>query len=239
MMEIKVDTNTTTSTRTIKDWNVEDRPREKMIARGESALTNAELLAILIGSGTSRKSAVELMRDVLETCDGHLSRLEKMTVDELMKFNGIGEAKAITIKAAAEIGRRRMLERADDIQQIKNAADVYEYMSPKVRHLNCEEFWAVLLNNASRIIKSVKISEGGLTATAVDVRVVLKEALINEATCLIVCHNHPSGSLRPSADDKKLTTKLLAAASTMNIHLIDHVILTDGDYFSFADNGLI
>ena len=224
---------------TIKDWNEADRPREKLALYGESSLSNAELLAILIGSGTQQKSAVELMRDVLKVCDGHLSRLGKMSIAELMKFNGIGDAKAITIKAAAELGRRRALEHVDDMQQIANASEAYAYMYPLMRDLKCEEFWVILMNNSSRIIKRVKISTGGLTATAVDIRVVLKEALISDATCMIVCHNHPSGSLRPSNDDKNLTSHLVAASRTMNIRLIDHVIVTDGNYYSFADNGLI
>lgn len=224
---------------TIKEWAKEDRPREKMMAKGESALSNAELLAILIGSGSPRQSAVELMQDVLRTCDGHLSLLSKLTVKELMAFNGIGEAKAITIKAAAEIGRRRAMERADDLQQLCNAEDTYLYMHPLMQDLICEEFWVILMNNASRVIKRVRISTGGLTATAVDIRMVLKEALLADATCMIVCHNHPSGKLRPSNDDLMLTERLNRACQTVNIKLIDHVIITDGGYYSFVDNGKI
>lgn len=209
------------------------------MSRGEAALTNAELLAILIGSGTRKKSAVELMQDILRVCDDKLARLSKMSIEELMAFNGIGEAKAITIKAAAEIGRRRTMERSDDSPQMTNASQVYEYMHPLMQDLPHEEFWAILLNNSSRIIKRTRISSGGLTATAVDVRMVLKEALIADATCIIVCHNHPSGQLRPSRDDQMLTDRLHTALNQINIKLLDHVIITDGTYYSFAEDGKI
>lgn len=224
---------------TIKEWSEDDRPREKLMNRGEAALTNAELLAILIGSGTRKKSAVELMQDILRVCDDKLARLSKMSIEELMAFNGIGEAKAITIKAAAEIGRRRTMERSDDSPQMTNASQVYEYMRPLMQDLPHEEFWAILLNNSSRIIKRTRISSGGLTATAVDVRMVLKEALIADATCIIVCHNHPSGQLRPSRDDQMLTDRLHTALNQINIKLLDHVIITDGTYYSFAEDGKI
>ncbi len=224
---------------TIKEWSEDDRPREKLMNRGEAALTNAELLAILIGSGTRKKSAVELMQDILRVCDDKLARLSKMSIKELMAFNGIGEAKAITIKAAAEIGRRRTMERSDDSPQMTNASQVYEYMHPLMQDLPHEEFWAILLNNSSRIIKRTRISSGGLTATAVDVRMVLKEALIADATCIIVCHNHPSGQLRPSRDDQMLTDRLHTALNQINIKLLDHVIITDGTYYSFAEDGKI
>lgn len=224
---------------TIKEWSEDDRPREKLMNRGEAALTNAELLAILIGSGTKNKSAVKLMQDILHVCDDKLARLSKMSIKELMAFNGIGEAKAITIKAAAEIGRRRTMERSDDSPQMTNASQVYEYMRPLMQDLPHEEFWAILLNNSSRIIKRTRISSGGLTATAVDVRMVLKEALIADATCIIVCHNHPSGQLRPSRDDQMLTDRLHTALNQINIKLLDHVIITDGTYYSFAEDGKI
>ena len=224
---------------TIKEWSEDDRPREKLMNRGEAALTNAELLAILIGSGTRKKSAVELMQDILRVCDDKLARLSKMSIEELTAFNGIGEAKAITLKAAAEIGRRRTMERADDCSKMENAKQVYEYMHPLMQDLPHEEFWAILLNNSSRVIKRTRISTGGLTATSVDVRMVLKEALIADATCIIVCHNHPSGQLRPSRDDQMLTDRLHAALSQVNIKLLDHVIITDGTYYSFAEDGKI
>lgn len=223
----------------IKDWAVNERPREKMMERGEQALTDAELLAILIGSGTQKKSAVQLMKEVMDACDNRLSLLSKMTLEELMAFNGIGEAKALTIKAAAEIGRRRALEKANDIDQITTAEDVYNMMHPLMRDLSHEEFWVLLLNNNARVIKRVKLSSGGLTQTAVDIRMILKEALIVEATNLVVCHNHPSGYIYPSKEDENITKKIMSASETMNIRLIDHVIVTDGQYYSFADNGKI
>lgn len=223
----------------IKSWAKEDRPREKMMDKGERALTDAELLAILIGSGTSKKSAVQLMKEVLDTCDNRLSMLSKMTIEELMSFNGIGDAKAVRIKAATEIGRRRALEKADAINQIVTAEDVYMMMHPLMQDLTHEEFWILLLNNSARVLKKVRLSSGGLTQTAVDIRMILKEALMVDATNIIACHNHPSGSLRPSGDDINLTNKIKAAATTMNIHLLDHVIVTDGQYYSFADNGKI
>ena len=223
----------------IKNWAIEDRPREKLMEKGEEALTNAELLAILIGSGNLKQSAVELMSDILKACDGKLSQLSLMTIEELMSFNGIGEAKAITIKAAAEIGRRRAMENSQSRSQLANAADTYAIMHPVMQDLDHEEFWVLLLNNQSRLIKKGRMSMGGITQTAVDVRQILRAALMANATSMVVCHNHPSGKLAPSSDDCYLTTCIKQAANTMNIRLIDHVIITDGNYYSFADNGKI
>lgn len=223
----------------IKNWAIEDRPREKMMAKGEKELTDAELLAILIGSGTTKKSAIEIMEEILADCDGRLSNLSKLSIGELMKYSGIGEAKAITLKAAAEIGRRRADEKAEQIKQIQNSKDVYDIMRSKIQDNVFEEFWVFMLNNNARIIKKKQMSKGGMTQTAVDVRMVLKEAIMADATSIVLCHNHPSGSLNPSKDDRQLTAKIKAAAATMNIRLIDHVIVTDGNYYSFADHGEI
>ena len=223
----------------IKNWAVEDRPREKLMEKGEEALTNAELLAILIGSGTPKKSAVDLMSEILEACDGKLSQLSRMTIQELKSYNGIGEAKAITIKAAAEIGRRRAMETSQDLTTVKNAADTYQLMHDQLKDLPHEEFWVLLLNNQARIIRKLRLSTGGISQTAVDVRMLLKAALMADATSFVVCHNHPSGSLKPSNDDVYLTEHIKQASQTMNIRLIDHVIITDGNYYSFADNGKI
>lgn len=223
--------------RCIKDWALEDRPREKMMDKGEQALSNSELLAILIGSGTTKKTAVELMQDIMLVCDNRLSRLSQMSLDELTAFPGIGPAKAITIKAAAEIGRRRSLESSDDITHISNAEAAYRVMHPIMRDLPNEEFWLLLLNNNSGLIRKIRLSSGGLTATAVDVRMLLKQALLADATQIIVCHNHPSGSLRPSSDDCSLTERIHAACQTMRIRLIDHIIVTDGHYYSFLQEG--
>lgn len=221
----------------IKFWAEEDRPREKLMAKGCSSLTNAELLAILIGSGTPNKSAVELTQEILRHCGNRLANLGKMSIKELMTFNGIGEAKAITIVAAAEIGRRRSQEQAADMPKMSQPDFVYEFMRPRVQDLTHEESWVMLLNNDARLIKFVHLSSGGLTDTSVDVRILLKEALLADATCFILVHNHPSGSLRPSAEDIKLTEYVRRAGDTMKIRLLDHVIVTDGGYYSFVNEG--
>ncbi|MCM1312720.1 MAG: DNA repair protein RadC [Bacteroides sp.] len=222
----------------IKNWAEEDRPREKLLAKGADALTKAELLAILIGSGTPKKSAVELMTDVLRDCDNKLSRLSRMSVAELMAYNGIGEAKAVTLKAAAEIGRLRAEEDAlSDVLQFRDSSQIYKYMLPLMRDLNHEECWALMLNNNARLMKRVRISMGGMTETSVDVRVLMKEALLSDATCVVLVHNHPSGACRPSSDDIRLTEKVSEAGKIMSIRLIDHLIVTDGKYYSFADEG--
>lgn len=227
----------------IKNWSLEDRPREKMMDRGAEALTKAELLAIIIGSGTTKKSAVELMNEVLRDCDGRLSNLSKKTLEELTSYDGIGPAKALSIMAAAEIGRRRALESTIDLQQIRTGEDVMRYMRPKVQDLEHEESWALLLNNNSSIIKCVHLSTGGITETIVDVRLLLKEAILSNATCFILVHNHPSGRVSPSKFDKELTTNVYKAGKTLNIRMLDHVIVTDStdmnNYFSFSEHGYL
>lgn len=222
----------------IKEWAEEDRPREKLEAKGAEALTKSELLAILIGSGTKKKSAVKLMEELMRECDDKLVLLSRMTVDELTKIQGIGSAKAITIIAAMELGRRRSQEEVTmTLMQVKDAGQIYRYMHPLMRDLNYEECWALLLNNNARLIKRVKLSQGGRTETLVDVRILLKHALLAEATSMILVHNHPSGSCRPSKEDIRLTEHVKTAGTTMNIKLLDHVIVTDGDYYSFSEDG--
>lgn len=223
----------------IKDLAEADRPREKLMDKGEEALTNAELLAILIGSGTPKKSAVELMQEILKVCDNRLSLLGRMTIDELMTYNGIGVAKAITLKAAAEIGRRRAMERTADLVQFSDSTNIYQYMYPFMRDLTREESWVLLLNNSLRLIRKVKLSTGGLTETLVDVRRVMKEVLQADATCFVLLHNHPSGSLRPSREDDRLTERVKRAAETLNVRMIDHMIVTDGGYYSYQDEGRV
>lgn len=226
----------------IRQWAREDRPREKMMERGAGALTKAELLAILIGSGTAKKSAVDLMREVMHDCDDRLSQLSKMSLDALMSYNGIGEAKALTIMAAAEIGRRRAEEDASkDATQFADAKTVQTFMRPKVQDLDHEESWVLLLNNRACLIRVMHLSKGGLTETSVDVRIVLREALMANATAFILVHNHPSGDPTPSNADKTITELMHKAAKTMNIRLIDHVIVTDSKdvYYSFAEHGNI
>jgi DNA repair protein RadC len=221
---------------TINRWGEEDRPREKMISKGAQALTNAELLAILIGSGNDEDSAVGLMQKVLAAYDNSIDRLGRLSVDELCRFKGIGPAKAVTILAACELGRRRAVEQPER-RQIRSAAQVYDYYYPLLRDLPVEECHVMLLNQSARVIDSVRIGMGGLTETVVDVRLILREALIKRATSLILCHNHPSGNLRPSTHDDKLTRQVQEAARLLNISLIDHIIFTDEGYYSYADEG--
>ena len=221
----------------IMDLAEADRPREKLMEKGEEALTNAELLAILIGSGTPKKSAVDLMQEIMKVCDNRLSLLGRMTIAELMTFNGIGEAKAITLKAAAEIGRRRTMEKVDDLVKFDNSLSIYKYMHPLMCDLTREEAWVLLLNHSLRLIRRVRLSSGGLTETLVDVRRVMKEVLQADATCFVLVHNHPSGSLRPSREDDNLTERVKSAAATLNVRLIDHMIVTDGGYYSYQDEG--
>ena len=223
----------------INQWAEEDRPREKMMLHGVSALSNAELLAILIGSGNTEDSAVELMRKVLNDYHNNLSELGKASIDELCRFKGIGPAKAITILAASELGKRRKEEGVEERRSILSSKDVYECFYPLMCDLPTEECWVLLLNQASKLIDKVKISAGGLSATAVDVRCILREALLKRASAIALCHNHPSGSIRPSREDDLLTKQVAQASECMNIRFIDHVILTDGAFYSYADEGRI
>ena len=223
----------------INQWAEEDRPREKMMLHGVSALSNAELLAILIGSGSTEDSAVELMRKVLNDYHNNLAELGKASIDELCRFKGIGPAKAITILAASELGKRRKEEGVEERRSILSSKDVYECLYPLMCDLPTEECWVLLLNQASKLIDKVKISAGGLSATAVDVRCILREALLKRASAIALCHNHPSGSIRPSREDDLLTKQVAQASECMNIRFIDHVILTDGAFYSYADEGRI
>ena len=223
----------------INQWAEEDRPREKMMLHGVSALSNAELLAILIGSGNTEDSAVELMRKVLNDYHNNLSELGKASIDELCRFKGIGPAKAITILAASELGKRRKEEGVEERRSILSSKDVYECLYPLMCDLPTEECWVLLLNQASKLIDKVKISAGGLSATAVDVRCILREALLKRASAIALCHNHPSGSIRPSREDDLLTKQVAQASECMNIRFVDHVILTDGAFYSYADEGRI
>lgn len=221
----------------LKERDRSEQPRERLIDKGPQELTNAELLAILIGSGTTKKTAVELMEEVMDDCDNKFTNLYRMSLNKLMNYNGIGEAKAVTIKAAAEIGQRRALETMQDIEQISKAEDVYRKMYLKIKDLTHEASWVFLLNNNARLLGLRQISSGGITETSVDVRMVLKEAFLADATAIILCHNHPSGSIRPSRQDDKLTESLRNACTVVNIRLIDHVIVTDGGFYSYAEQG--
>ncbi len=239
MQIVKEEVEETPSHTTIKQQAEEDRPREKLMAKGGEALTNAELLAILIGGGTTKKTAVELMQEVLGDCGNSLRNLNYMTLQDLMRYNGIGEAKALTIIAAAEIGKRRMMEDSRDIQQFRTGADVLKFMTPHLQTLTHEKSWALLLNNNARLLHFAQLSTGGLTETMVDVRMLLKEALLHDATSFILIHNHPSGNLRPSRYDEELTQRVNRASQAVNLRMIDHVIVTEGEYYSFAENGKI
>ena len=221
---------------TINRWAEEDRPREKMISKGAQALTNAELLAILIGSGSDEDSAVSLMQKVLASHGDSLDRVGRLSMEELCRFKGIGPAKAITILAACELGRRRAVEQPER-RQIRSAAQAYDYFYPTLRDLPVEEFHVLLLNQSATIIDSVRIGMGGLTETVADVRLIMREALLKRATSLILCHNHPSGNLRPSTHDDRLTHQVQEAARLLNITLADHLIFTDHGYYSYADGG--
>ncbi len=223
----------------IKNWAIEDRPREKLMAKGISTLSDAELLAILIGSGTKNQTAVELSQEILQKSSNNLNELGKKTVYELTKSKGIGEAKAITIVAAMELGRRRKNESIKEKSKITGSIDVFNYFQPLVGDLTTEQFWTLMLNRSNKIIDKFKASQGGLTGTVVDTREILREALEKRAVGIILCHNHPSGNLKPSTEDISTTKKLKAAATTMDIALLDHLIVTDAGYYSFADEGIL
>ena len=238
MNDISNNTNHNAQLR-ITDWSEADRPREKLRDKGAETLSDAELLAILIGSGSTKESAVSLMQRILHDCDGNLNTLGKRSLHELMQYNGIGEAKAITIIAACELGKRRQAAKAAERPDMGSAQAVYEYMHPKMQDLDTEEAWVLLMNQRFRLIKAVRLSHGGLTETAVDVRVILREALLANATTLTLIHNHPSGNARPSGDDDRITHKLKTACETMRLYLIDHLIVTDGKYYSYAEEGRI
>lgn len=224
---------------TINQWAEEDRPRERMMMHGASALSNAELLAILIGSGNAEESAVELMRKILNDYHNNLNELGKASIGELCQYKGIGSAKAVSILAASELGKRRKEEAVKERTTILSSKDVYECFYPLMCDLPTEECWVLLLNQASKIIDKVKISTGGLSATAVDVRCILREALVKRASAIVLCHNHPSGNLRPSKEDDLLTKHVAQASGCMDIRLVDHIILTDGAFYSYADEGRI
>ena len=223
----------------INQWAEEDRPREKMMRLGVSALSNAELLAILIGSGNTEDSAVGLMRKVLKQYGDNLNELGKAGIDELGRFKGIGPAKAITILAASELGKRRQEMGTKIREVIRCSQDVYDYFYARMCDLAVEECWVLLLNQAAKVVDAVKISGGGLAATVVDIRCVLREALLKRASAMALCHNHPSGNAHPSQEDDRLTSQLKKASDVMNIHLVDHIVFTDGAYYSYADEGRI
>jgi len=223
----------------IKEWAVEDRPREKMLVKGVRSLSDAELIAILIGSGNLDETAVELSRKILVSVNNNLNELGKKSIGDLQKFKGIGPAKAITITAAMELGRRRKESEPEEKPKVTTSADAARIFSPLLSDLPHEEFWVLLLNRNNLIIDKFMVSQGGLTGTIIDVRIILKTALEKLACSMILCHNHPSGNLIPSQADKDITTKIRDAGKFMDIPVLDHIIIGNSSFFSFADEGLI
>ena len=222
----------------ITNWSEDDKPREKLMLKGKSALSDAELIAILIGSGSRNESAVDLSKRILGSVDNNLNALGKLSITQLMHFKGIGEAKAISIISALELGRRRRAEDAVELTKITSSKMIFEIMQPIIGELPHEEFWIVYLNNSNKIISKSQLSKGGITGTLVDVRLVFKMALEMGATGLILCHNHPSGTLIPSDADKQITRKLKLAGESLEIKVLDHLIVTEANYFSFVDEGI-
>ena len=223
----------------IKNWSQDDQPREKLLYKGKATLSDAELVAILIGSGSREESAVELCKRILASVDNNLSALGKLSIKQLMEFKGIGEAKAITIVAALELGRRRRGEEALEQKKITSSTSVFELMQPIIGELPHEEFWIIYMNNSNKVIQKNQLSKGGITGTLVDVRLALKTAIEVGAVGLILAHNHPSGTLKPSQADKQITQKLKIAGESLDIKVLDHLIITEKAYFSFADENLI
>ncbi len=221
----------------IANWAAEDRPREKMERLGTEALSNAELLAILIGSGSQHQSAVDLMKSILNDCDNNLNTLGKLSIRELTKYKGMGPAKAITILAACELGKRRASEKIPLRLDLGSSIAIYNYMHPKLQDLDVEEAWVLLMNQNFKLIKASRLSHGGLTETAVDIRMLMKEAVLNNATIIAFCHNHPSHNAQPSKQDDLLTQKIQKACEIMRIFFMDHVIITDGSFYSYHDKG--
>ena len=220
----------------INQWAEEDRPREKMASLGAEALSSAELLAILIGSGSTKESAVDLMKRILNDCNNSLNTLGKKSIHDLSQYNGVGPAKAITILAACELGKRRQMESPEERPDLGTATRVYNHMHPIMQDLGVEEFWVLLLNQHHRLIKKVRIARGGITATTVDIRLIIREAVLCNATQLVACPNHPSGNITPSKQDNELTISLMNACKLMDIHFADHVIVADGHYYSYHEN---
>ena len=227
------------STLTIAEWAAEDRPREKLERLGPQALSDAELLAILVGSGSPQEDAVSLIKRILNECNNNLNTLGKMTIHELCQYNGIGPAKAITILAACELGKRRQQEKPEERPDLGTATRIYNHMHPVMQDLDVEEFWLLLMNQDYRLIKKLRIAHGGISEVSVDIRILMREAVLANATVIAVCHNHPSGNIRPSDADNSLTQGIRNACSVMRLKFTDHVIITDGNYYSYHEEGLL
>ena len=227
------------TTNNIKSWAAEDRPREKLLCRGVRSLTNAELMAILLGSGSRNQSAVDLAKTILASCDQNLDELGRYSTDELTRFMGVGPAKAVAIAAAIELGRRRKSTSANERVQIKSSNDAYQLMHSLIADLRVEEFWAVYLNRNNRVTKTKLISSGGVSGTVVDTKLIFQAALNCLCSSIILCHNHPSGNLSPSDADRRLTEKIVTGAQLLDVTVLDHIIVSHTGYFSFSDQGLI
>lgn len=222
----------------IKHWAEDDKPREKLMLKGKQALSDAELIAILIGSGSRNESAVSLSKRILASVENNLNSLGKLSLKQLMEFKGIGEAKAITIAAALELGRRRRAEETLDLKKITSSKAVFEIMQPIIGELPHEEFWVLYLNNSNKVVYKSQLSKGGITGTVVDVRLIFKIALEQNATSIILTHNHPSGKLIASDADKEVTKKLKLAGDQLDVKVLDHIIITEKEYLSFQDEGI-
>lgn len=222
----------------INMWAEDDRPREKFLLKGKSSLSDSELLAILIGSGSRNESAVHLCQRILASSSNNLNQLGKLSISQLIEFKGIGEAKAISIAAALELGRRRRAEDAVELDKITSSKAVFEIMQPIIGELMHEEFWVLYLNNSNKVVSKSQISKGGITGTLVDIRLIFKVAFEQNATAIILCHNHPSGKLQPSEQDITITKKVKEAGKNLDINVLDHIIVTEMGYYSFGDEGL-
>lgn len=231
--------NYTTPLATIKHWAEDDRPREKLIAKGPTNLSDAELLAILIASGSRNESAVDLCKRILNSVGNNLGELAKLSVPDLMKFKGIGDAKAITIVAALELGKRRRLAEATKREAITCSKDAYDILLPLFEDLKHEEFWVLLLNRANKVVRKEKVSAGGVAGTVVDNKMIMKLAIDTLASGIVLAHNHPSGNLKPSQQDVAVTRQIKQAGQLLDINLVDHLIVTDHGYYSFADEGAL
>jgi DNA repair protein RadC len=223
----------------IKHWSEDDKPREKLMLKGKGVLSDAELIAILIGSGSKNESAVQLSKRIVASVNHNLNALGKLSLKQLMEFKGIGEAKAITIQAALELGRRRRAEEAVELTRITSSKVVFDIMHPIIGELNHEEFWILYLNNSNKVTYKGQLSKGGMTATIVDTRLVYKMAIEQNATGIILVHNHPSGALNPSDADIQMTKKIKKAGETLDIQVLDHLIITEKNYYSFLDEGIL
>lgn len=233
------DDGKTPSSFTIKNWSEEDRPREKLMQKGKQALTDAELIAILIGSGYKDKTAVDVAKSLLQEAGNDLATLAKYSLKQLTKTKGIGEAKAISIVAALELGRRRKTSERPQVPKVTQSSDAFDYLYPHLADLDHEQFFILLLNRSNHILKHIQISKGGVAGTLVDAKLVFKPAIEELASAVILCHNHPSGNLQPSQSDKDLTRKIKEAGKMLDISVLDHLIFTNDGYLSFADEGLM